>query len=475
MKKKALYVGTLLLIAAFPLGNTFFQIFRGVSVSFFHHFERRAPFTVNLPPFFNKYIHFYITDFWIVGLLIGVFWLKEGSWKELFFNRHSRFLTIYGGVAIASIIFSIFATYYFQYTTIINLMIAFIAFHIIYLLLSKRDRWIEIALWAFIGVAAVESIIGVGQFFMQKSLGLYFLSEVQINPDMDNIAVYPLTEGSRALFDKLPWIPKDKIHILRAHGTFDHPNIFGGYLLIALFVAYYLFINAKNYLQKGFLLVLIPFLILTLTLTFARGPFFAWILGTFLFFGMGFIRNMKGFFKLASIIGSAFLGVIAFLFQQLVARGGFVNYNALANASDSKRFLYYKLASILFLKHPFLGIGHNGFALFPYEILDPFYGKANPLGVLPHNVYLQIASETGAVGLTLIGLFVISLILRALKQRLTPLSLTLLTILFSLLLVGIVDHFLWAYNVGRLMMLIFCALLAAYTKARECLEHSHSK
>lgn len=475
MKTKTLYIGTLLLIAAFPLGNTFFRVFRGISVSFFHHFERTAPFAVHLPPLFDKYLHFYLTDFWIVGLLVGTFWLKEGKWKDLFFNRHSRYLTIYGGVALFSILFSVFATYYFQYATVLNLTIACIAFHVIYLLLSKRREWIETALWAFIAIAALECMIGTGQFLMQKSLGLSFLSEVQIHPGMDNIAVYPLTDGNRAFFDKLPWISPDQTLILRAHGTFDHPNIFGGYLMIALFVAYYLFVSAKKTLQKGFLLALIPFLVLTLTLTFARGPFFSWVLGTFLFFGVGLVRNMKGFLKLGSIIGGAFLGVILLLFQQLAARGGFVNYNALSGASDSGRFLYYKLAVLLFSKNPFLGIGHNGFALFPYGSLDPAFEGANPVGALAHNIYLQVASETGLIGLAILGVFIFSLAIPTLKQKLTPLSLTFLTILFSLLLVGAVDHFLWAYNAGRLMLLIFCALLAAYTKARECPELSHSR
>ncbi len=475
MKTKILYIFTLILIAAFPFGGLFFKVFRGVSVSFFHHFEKTAPFAVSIPPLFEKYIHFYLTDFWIVGLLIGALLLKEVRMKELFFNRHSRYLTLYCFVAVFSILFSIFSSYFFQYVTLLNLVIACTAFHLTYLLMSRRSEWIPIALWFFIGIAFLECLIGTGQFLFQKNLGLSFLSEANIDPSMNNIAVYPLTEGNRALFDKLPWIAEEHLNILRAYGTFDHPNIFGGYLVIALFVSYFLFIYTDTRLKKGFLLALIPLLVLTLTLTFARGPFFAWMLGTFLFFGVGLVKKMQRVLKLGTLIGGAFLTAMLLLFQQLAARGGFVNYNTLSEASDSGRFLYYKLASALFLHYPFLGIGHNGFALFPYETVDPALAGANPTGALAHNIYLQVASETGVIGLGMLALFIFSLVIPAFKQKITPLSLTLITILFSLLLMGVVDHFLWAYNSGRLMLLIFCALLAAYTKARERPSPSHAK
>ena len=160
MKTKLLYILTLLLIAAFPLGNTFFRVFRGLSVSSLHFFEKTASFTVSLPPLFHKYIHFYVTDFWIVGLLIFALALREVSWKELFWNRHSRFLTCYGGIACLSIALSLFATYFFQYTVLLNFLIATTAFHLIFTLFSRREKWIHLALWAFIGVAALDCLIG---------------------------------------------------------------------------------------------------------------------------------------------------------------------------------------------------------------------------------------------------------------------------------------------------------------------------
>ncbi len=452
--------------------NTFYQVFRGVSVSFVHSFERVAPFSFQIPPLFQKYIHFYLTDFWVLGLMIGAFSFKEVHFKTLFFNRHSRYLTLYTGVALLSIVFSLFSGYFFQYTTLINLTLGFLVFHLVYTLMEKE--WLPSILWAFLAVATLESLIGTGQFLMQHSLGLSFLSEPQITPYMKNIATYPVSEGS--LFARLPWIPEGHTSMLRAYGTFDHPNILGAYLAVSLFMTYFLFITSK---KQKLLLAILPLQIFTLALTFSRGPIFAWGLGTSLFFGIGFFKKTlfaaeerKHFLQLGGWIGAIFLCIMALLFKELATRGGFVNTNALSAASDGGRLLFYKIALTLFLAYPLLGIGYNGFALFPYETISSELLGANPTGALAHNFFLQIASETGFLGLILVLLFIGSLYKPFFKARLTLPMLMLGTVLLTLLLTGFVDHFLWAYPSGRALFFISCALLATSTQNRSCIKQT---
>ncbi|MDN3509498.1 MAG: O-antigen ligase family protein [Candidatus Neptunochlamydia sp.] len=410
--------------------------------------------------------------------MIAAFFLKEICFKELFFNRHSCFLTLYVGVAFLSILFSIFSNYFYQYTTLINLTLAFISFHLIYLLFSKRTALIVPILWAFVAIATLECLIGIGQFLAQQSLGLRFLSEPQITPYMENIPIYPLTEGNRALFDKLPWIPEGRTNSLRCLGTFDHPNIFGAYLSIALFISYMLFITTTKKGYKIALFFLIPLQIITLGLTFSRGPIFAWMIGTSAFFIIGFVKRKifsekerKGFYLLTLLISAGFFLALFVLFEQLIARGGFINYNGITSGSDSGRLLYYHLALMLFISHPILGIGFNGYSLFPYETVHPFFEGANATGALAHNIYLQIASETGALGLILFFLFILSILLLIRKREVTPLRLALGSIFFTFLMLGLVDHFLWTYTSGRLMFFIFSALFAA-SFSREKQEHA---
>ena len=469
---KILYFLMGLLIAAFPIGNFHFKFFRGVSCHFFHHYERVAPFLFTMPPLFQKFICFYLTDFFIVVILIGLVIQKKVRMKEFFFNAHSRYLTFFIFTAFLSIVFSIFSNYYLQYTTLLNLTLAFLGFHLVYMLYKNRLDLIRPTLWVFLSVTALECAIGIGQFLMQHHLDLQFLAEPKISPYMDNIAVFSLAKGNVFLFGHLPWIPENHSIILRAHGTFDSPNIFGGYLCISLFISYYGFITSTKRWARGFLLSFIPIQILTIAFTFSRGSIFAWIFATLIFFGIGLMKKTifspetkKHFYKLGVFIGIGIIIVFALLYNHLYDRGGFININSLSSSSDQGRLLYYHIACLLFLHAPFLGIGYNGFALFPYGTLAPELEGANTVGSLSHNIYLQTAAETGLIGLSLLLLFILSLYKPYLKKQFTPLSLTLAIIFFSMLLIGIVDHFWLTYTSGRLMFFLFGGLFAACTTA----------
>ena len=306
-----------ILIATFPFLNFDFHCFRGISTHFFHYYQRVAPFPFTLPPLFQKFICFRLSDFLIAALLIALLFSKKEGLKSLFFNSHSRYLTLFTCVAFLSILFSPFSRYYLQYTTLLNLTLAFLAFHLVYLLYKNATDLIPPILCAFVGVAALECLIGIGQFLVQHDLGLQFLSEPVIAPHMDNIATFTLSNGE--FFNGLlPWIDRGHSVILRAHGTFDHPNVFGGYLLISLFLSYYIFMTGKKPWIRPLLLVFIPIQIFTLILTFSRGSVFAWLIGTLLFFAVGLMRKTdlpsltkKNFSRLGLLIGIA--TTVAFL------------------------------------------------------------------------------------------------------------------------------------------------------------------
>ena len=154
---------------------------------------------------------------------------------------------------------------------------------------------------------------------------------------------------------------------------------------------------------------------------------------------------------------------LVFLSTYLIDRGGIINYNALSMASDQGRLFYYRIAYLLILYSPFIGVGFNGFSLFPYGILNPELKELSQSGGLSHNIYLQIAAETGIIGLTFLILFIVSLFKPYIKKRFTPLSLTLGIIFITMLLIGLADHYWIAYTSGRLMFFLFGGLFAACT------------
>ncbi len=70
----------------------------------------------------------------------------------------------------------------------------------------------------FIALGFIQAIIGIGQFILQHSIGLFWLKESLISLDIAGVAKIVL-DGEK---------------FIRAYGLFPHPNILGGFLLVSI-------------------------------------------------------------------------------------------------------------------------------------------------------------------------------------------------------------------------------------------------
>lgn len=78
-------------------------------------------------------------------------------------------------------------------------------------------------LGTIIGLGVLNSIIGIGQFLLQQSLGLTFLRESIISPNLPGVAKI-IIGGEK---------------YIRAYGLLPHPNVLGGLLLISITLTLY--------------------------------------------------------------------------------------------------------------------------------------------------------------------------------------------------------------------------------------------
>ena len=158
-------------------------------------------------------------------------------------------------------------------------------------------------------------------------------------------------------------------------------------------------------------------------------------------------------------LGLTFFLCLVLFHQQFMDRGGIINYNQFtANCIDIPRWntilIYLKIIQKNFL----LGVGlentHN-FIPFAAHALN----MSHCPNIIVHNIYLLILAETGIIGFSFFVIFILSILMRAVKN-LTPLTLSLLCCFVGLLIIGCFDFYLWRFQSGRLMFFITAGFLS---------------
>lgn len=144
---------------------------------------------------------------------------------------------------------------------------------------------------------------------------------------------------------------------------------------------------------KALRIAALIFCFLMLILLAARGPFIFAVLILIMYV---FMKAKIRFFSLkAFLLTAIFVGILFWLFSQweetalLLAR---LSVNLSDDTSSLERLDAYRIAWNAFIENPVLGIGFAGFGYYGWQLDENIY---------PHNIFLEIAAETGIVGLLL--------------------------------------------------------------------------
>jgi putative inorganic carbon (HCO3(-)) transporter len=180
---------------------------------------------------------------------------------------------------------------------------------------------------------------------------------------------------------------------MRVNSSFFSPNGFGAYLLPVIGLAAHFFYSAitrfRSWIFAGGLALFIVLLLACLCLTYSRSSWIGYLIILFL---MVWMDRRKVLFA-----GALFL-VFYFIFlpslnnvrhQGLVI----VNNQGVLEEAGSGRLTYWKKAISIIRTHPVCGTGLNTYSRIVMRDPDPkkwWYA---------HNSYLQMAAETGIVGL----------------------------------------------------------------------------
>ncbi|MBI2035242.1 MAG: O-antigen ligase family protein [Candidatus Liptonbacteria bacterium] len=467
---------------------------------------------------FDEYegVFLYASDVLMVALLVAVWWRyytqiakhtprwsfgevgksqTVSSWKSELPNIARRFLE-FGLLKIWLLLFLFFSSLSIFWAPIPLLALynlgRLLLLALLCLAVSKLITYRLINLQTIFGflatLAVFESLIGFFQFLFQQSLGLWFLGESILGPWVIGTAKFFIEGGS----------------LVRAYGTFPHPNILGAFLLLGLASLYYFWLTRPSekkiwaglpVLQSDLLFGLTIFIVLSgIIFTFSRAT---WLIAIFLsLFTIGYsllarerwIQAVRLFFLL---LATAY--ILLTTFSPLIFPRAQIS---ISEPAVSYRMSYNKIGSELIKANP-MGVGIGNQVI--YSIKNDVYKNAGLTQVWEwqpiHNLYLLIASEVGILGLLSLLGFLGTVMLCKIKNQKSKIKNTIQNVklengaaptsdvlnidapiffghrisrhwtfdcepahfipkimLISLLIFGMFDHFLWTLEPGRLML-----------------------
>ena len=262
----------------------------------------------------------------------------------------------------------------------------------------------------------IQGILGIIQFKRGSSLGLGFLGESQVVSGMVGSS---FVELSGQVF-------------LRAYGTFPHPNVLGGFLLMAMFLGICMYNRRK---LAGSLLIVISFL--SMIFTFSR---ISILLGVVVIL----VLLLKEFlFKKKSLL--------SFSLSPLLLLERFGNLLNGGDRSWSERLDLMKSSFRVIKENWLFGAGGGNFV----KGMEGFVprGSSGILLTQPvHNIFLLCISEFGVLGFLLIFYVLFYGVIKNIRR----ISLYGILILFVIVVIGVFDHYLFSLPQG---MVIFFSLL----------------
>lgn len=333
---------------------------------------------------FNPFASVFIGFADLLILMAGMFWglalvFDRGKhvlmiWKEQRWTK-GTVLTVFFWLFL--LIFAL-VTVFFSPDKILSFLLTLrlTEIFILYLLLSNRLlSFEEIFKYLLIG-GVLQSVLAIGQYIKQESLGLTWLGESQLGQTILNTAKVQFGENT----------------VIRPYGTFAHANLLGGYLF---FLTGLVLIKMKEKLWLYLPLLII--ILLALILSFSRS---AWL---------GLATALVGLVSLSSLkINWKYLGVcLASLFVLLLivdGRGVWMErVMSLGGESLSERGELYELGFRMFGMQ-WWGSGLGSFVLRIPTLISENWGSWLYQPV--HNVFILTAVELGILGMfSLIGLF----------------------------------------------------------------------
>lgn len=260
------------------------------------------------------------------------------------------------------------------------------------------------------------------------------------------------------------------IGLPRASAAFPNPNLLGIYmsafipLIAGLTILYF---KGKNKVFMSFLTILA---LAGIFLTFSRGA------GLAVYLAILFL-SIAGRKKLLVSILIAVLLIFPFVMPKDIKKWAKeVNYNPIVFMLNQDRISIYNNTINMIKHHPVIGVGVNTFSLNygKYKTKSAEEYARTPDTIYAHNIYLQMAGETGLLGLGVFILFLFLIFKNAVKryfklkdEYLRAVSLSLIASMSAFLINGMTETSLYNARVAMVFWFLIGISLSLNKLAAE--------
>lgn len=344
------------------------------------------------------------------------------------------------------------------YSWVKFLEMSFVAYYSAKFIGEKRHIRKVIAIF---GASVIfESLLAMFQFLTLGSVGgiLYFLGERSFNPSTPGIANASLNGDL----------------VLRPYGTFPHPNVLAGFLVVSMVLILFSqqSIKHKKVLRIKYLILRsIPLTALALGtialfLTMSRVALLLWILILVFIITAkaGIIWSWlpasprastgRGKSGMAGVAGIAICitAIAVFLFSPLGLRFTKLNMN---DEAIVQREVLVETSIKMIKASPLFGVGMGNFIPSLSKFQEPF---SSALYLQPvHNIFLLVASETGIIGLG-IFLWLLWKTFQRIRNHEPRIRECLLIALSVILITGMFDHYWLTLQQGQLLFALIIGI-----------------
>jgi O-antigen ligase len=305
----------------------------------------------------------------------------------------------------------------------------------------REEKWRRRSIVAIIFSGVLAAMVGLFQFLFSFLIGID--KSVKI---WESLAPYFLGNSfGKIVAANSSWLVNiGGVTRMRAFGFFPDPHNFAFFVNLCLFAGLGCVFSQKKMATKVWVGAAVTLMIAAVALSFSRGAYFGLLAGG-VFFALIFLKRSGVLGKALVVVVAIF--VLVFVFNSNIITQRLATSFNLKEGSNAERYKNWRQAAGMIQDYPLGGVGLGNYA----KTVDPT--AADRSSIYAHNLFLDIAAETGVLNAIIFLLLIFVSVWRNIRNN-NMISLGAAAGLIAFLIHSIFDTALYSPQVLTMLLII---------------------